>query len=149
MRAIVQRVSSASVAVDGEVAGQIGRGLAVLVGMRAGDGGQDVEYIINKLVGLRVFEDDAERMNLSVCDVEGGLLLVPNFTVYGDCRKGRRPSFTAAAPPEQAEKLFGELVATASTRVSHVAAGVFGAHMAVTIVNDGPVTLLIDSEREL
>ena len=148
MRTIVQRVSSASVAVNGEVVGKIGKGLAVLVGMGAGDEAHDVEYVLEKLVGLRVFEDDAGKMNLSVCDMEGGLLLVPNFTLYGDCRRGRRPSFTAAAPPERAEELFADLVAAASVRVSQVAAGVFGAHMTVNIVNDGPVTLLIDSERE-
>ena len=148
MRAVVQRVSSATVAVDGEVVGQIGKGLAALVGMGAGDDGRDVEYMIEKLLGLRVFQDEAEKMNLSVCDVKGSLLLVPNFTVCGDCRKGRRPSFTAAAPPERAEQLFNDLVAAASNRLSEVAAGVFGAHMRVSIANDGPVTLLIDSKRE-
>jgi len=148
MRAVVQRVSSGSVAVDGAVVGQIGNGLAVLVGMGAGDDEADVEYMVQKLLGLRVFEDDAEKMNLSVCDVDGGLLLVPNFTVYGDCRKGRRPSFIGAAPPERAEQLFSDLVAAASARLDQVAAGTFGAHMTVNIANDGPVTVLIDSGRE-
>jgi len=148
MRAVVQRVSCASVSVNGEVVGQIGKGLAVLVGMGAGDEAPDVEYITDKLVGLRVFEDEADKMNLSVGDVKGGLLLVPNFTLYGDCRKGRRPSFTAAAPPERARELFDDLADAASARVSEVATGVFGAHMTVNIVNDGPVTILIDSRRE-
>jgi D-tyrosyl-tRNA(Tyr) deacylase len=130
------------------VAGEIGGGLAALVGMGPEDDARDVEYMVDKLLGLRVFQDDAEKMNLSVCDVQGGLLLVPNFTLYGDCRKGRRPSFTGAAPPERAEQLFNDLVAAASGRLQGVAAGVFGAHMSVSITNDGPVTLLIDSKRE-
>ena len=120
----------------------------MLVGMAPDDDGRDAEYMIEKLLGLRVFEDGAEKMNLSVCDVQGGLLLVPNFTLYGDCRKGRRPSFTGAAPPESAEQLFNDLVAAASGRLEQVAAGVFGAHMSVSIANDGPVTFLIDSKRE-
>ncbi|MFQ5809783.1 MAG: D-aminoacyl-tRNA deacylase [Armatimonadota bacterium] len=148
MRVVVQRVSSASVAVNGEVAGEIGKGLAALVGVGPDDDARDVQYLIDKLLGLRVFEDDAEKMNLSVSDVQGGLLLVPNFTLYGDCRKGRRPSFTAAAPPERAEQLFNDLVTAASGRLKQVAAGVFGAHMSVSIANDGPVTLLLDSKRE-
>ena len=148
MRVVVQRVSSADVAVEGEVVGRIGRGLAALVGVGAEDDERDVEYIIDKLLGLRVFEDEAGKMNLSVCDVQGGLLLVPNFTLYGDCRKGRRPSFTRAAPPERAEKLFDDLVTAASGRLDEVASGVFGAYMSVNIANDGPITLLIDGRRE-
>jgi D-tyrosyl-tRNA(Tyr) deacylase len=134
--------------VDGQVVGEIGRGLVALVGARADDTTADAEYLVEKLLGLRVFEDDEGKMNLSVREVRGGLLLVPNFTLYGDCRRGRRPSFTEAADRETAERLFAETTDIARGLISQVATGDFGAKMTVRIENDGPVTLLLDSRRE-
>ena len=140
MRAVVQRVSSATVTVDGETVAVIGRGLAVLLGVREGDGEAEADKVVAKLEALRVFEDDAGKMNLSVRDVGGELLVVSNFTVYGDARKGNRPSFVEAAPPEVAEPLY-ERVRTALGAEG----GAFGAHMQVALVNDGPVTLLLEA----
>jgi D-tyrosyl-tRNA(Tyr) deacylase len=146
MRAVVQRVSRASVAVDGEVVGQIDHGLLVLVGVAHRDGPEDSRLLADKLVGLRIFADDDGRMNRSVSDVGGGVLVVSQFTLYGDTRKGRRPSFAGAAPPEAAEPLV-ELVAE-GIRVAgvEVATGAFGAMMAVELANDGPVTLILEVE---
>ena len=140
MRAVVQRVSSASVIADGDSVASIGRGLLVLLGVRAGDGEAEADRIAAKLEALRVFEDDAGKMNLSVRDVGGELLVVSNFTVYGDARKGNRPSFVEAARSEEAEPLV-ERVRTALGAQG----GRFGARMAVELVNDGPVTLVIDA----
>ena len=140
MRAVVQRVSSASVAVDGEVVGSIGRGLLVLLGVRDGDGEAEADKVAAKLEALRVFEDDAGKMNLSVRDVDAELLVVSNFTVYGDTRKGNRPSFVDAARPEVAEPLVERVRAALGAQ-----GGRFGARMAVELVNDGPVTLVIDA----
>ena len=139
MRAVVQRVSSASVTVDGEQVASTGRGLAVLVGVRAGDGEAEADKLAAKLAALRVFEDGAGKMNLSVRDVGGELLVVSNFTVYGDTRKGNRPSFVSAARPEVAEPLVERVCAALGAE-----GGRFGARMAVELVNDGPVTVLID-----
>lgn len=139
MRAVVQRVASASVTVDGEEIAAIGRGLLVLLGVRVGDGEEAADRLAAKLAALRVFEDDDGRMNLSVRDVDGDLLVVPNFTVHGDARKGNRPSFVDAARPDDAEPLV-ERVRTALSAQG----GRFGARMAVDLVNDGPVTLVID-----
>ena len=139
MRAVVQRVSSASVAVDGETVATIGRGLVVLLGVRDGDGEADADKMAAKLQGLRVFEDDDGRMNLSVRDVGGELLVVSNFTLYGDARKGNRPGFAQAARPEAAEPLVERVRAALAAQ-----GGRFGARMAVELVNDGPVTLVID-----
>jgi D-tyrosyl-tRNA(Tyr) deacylase len=139
MRALVQRVSEASVTVDGEEVACIGRGLLVLLGVRRGDTEADADRIARKLLALRVFEDDAGKMNRSVRDVDGELLCVSQFTLYGDTRKGNRPSFVDAAAPEEAERLYESVREALSAR-----GGVFGARMAVALVNDGPVTLLIE-----
>ncbi len=147
MRAILQRVSEACVTVDGSVAGQIGQGLLVLVGFAPDDAPADLGYLADKIVGLRVFEDADEKMNLCLADVGGELLVVPNFTLHGDCRRGRRPSFTAAAPPAQARALFADFLSLLAERGAAPRSGVFGAHMLVSLVNDGPVTLIIDSRR--
>ncbi len=147
MRAVVQRVSRAEVRVGGAVVGSVGRGLVVLVGVAAGDDDGDAGYVAGKVAGLRVFEDDRGRMNRSVRDVGGGVLLVSQFTLLGDCRKGRRPSFTAAAPPEAAEALYREVGRRIQAHGVPVAHGRFRAEMAVELVNDGPVTVLLDSGR--
>jgi D-aminoacyl-tRNA deacylase len=140
MRALVQRVSEASVTVAGEEVSRIGRGLLVLLGVGRGDGEAEADGIARKLLALRIFEDDAGKMNLSVADVGGELLLVSQFTLLGDTRKGNRPSFVDAAPPEEAEPLYERVRAALGAR-----GGVFGARMEVALVNDGPVTLLVEA----
>lgn len=147
MRAVVQRVTRGRVTVDGDVVGEIGRGLVVLVGVGQADTAGDAAYLAEKIVNLRIFEDDAGKMNLSLIDVGGELLAVSQFTLYGDCRKGRRPSFSDAAPPAMAEDLYGEFVRAVRGAGVGVATGQFQAMMSVEIVNDGPVTLLLDSKR--
>lgn len=141
----MQRVTEASVAVDGEVVGRIEAGLLVLTGFCPGDTEADLRWMSNKLAGLRLFEDDAEKMNLSVQDVGGAVLLVPQFTLYGDCRKGRRPGFSDALAPDQATVLFDRFCEMMAAEGVPVRRGVFGAHMRVSLLNDGPVTLIIDS----
>lgn len=148
MRAVLQRVSEARVVVDGATVGEIGAGLVALVSFAPEDGPEDLAWMARKLVGLRVFEDEAEKMNLALGDVGGGLLIVPNFTLHGDCRRGRRPSFTGAAAPELAERLFGDFLRAVEGIGVRPAKGVFGAHMALSLVNDGPVTLVVDSRRD-
>ena len=148
MRAVVQRVSSASVTVDGEVVGRIGLGFLVLLGVAQDDEQSDVVYTAQKLIGLRVFEDDDGKMNRSIAEVGGAMLIVSQFTLYGDCRKGRRPSFIAAAPPEKADSLYRQVVAEVRGQGIAVETGRFQAMMQVELVNDGPVTLLIDSRKE-
>lgn len=145
MRACLQRVSQASVTVDGQVIGQIGKGLVVLLGVAHDDTLEDAQELAQKIVGLRVFEDDAGKMNLSLADVGGELLAVSQFTLLGDCRKGRRPSFVAAAPPELAERLYESFIAAARALGVVVATGRFRAMMQVSLTNDGPVTLLLDT----
>lgn len=148
MRAVVQRVSEARVRVAGEVIGEVrpGRpGLVVLLGAGHGDGEGEARWLADKICGLRVFEDDDGKMNLGLEDVGGSLLVVSQFTLYGDCRKGRRPSFVGALEPERAAELFDVFVARARERLDHVETGRFGAHMAVEMVNDGPVTLLLEA----
>jgi D-tyrosyl-tRNA(Tyr) deacylase len=145
---VVQRVSRAAVRVEGEVRGAIGRGLLVLLGVATGDGVPDAESLAEKVLGLRVFPDAGGQMNLALADVDGSLLVVSQFTLLGDCRRGRRPSYVAAAPPEEANRLYEHFVAVARRSGRPVETGVFRAMMDVELVNDGPVTLLLDSRRE-
>jgi len=142
---LIQRVSSARVEVEGRVTGAIGAGLLVLIGISGTDGKAEADYLAEKLVNLRVFEDSAGRMNLSAMDVQAGLLLVSQFTLYGDCRKGRRPSFDAAAPAEKARTLYEYVVEKIRASGLAVETGIFQAHMEVELVNDGPVTLMLES----
>jgi D-tyrosyl-tRNA(Tyr) deacylase len=145
MKAVVQRVSSARVEVDGEITGEIARGLLVLLGVAKEDQEKDAAWMAEKVVGLRIFEDDEGRMNRALLDVEGALLAVSQFTLLGDTRKGRRPSFIAAAPPEEAEALYTTFVTRTRSLGARTETGKFQAHMAVHLVNDGPVTILLDS----
>ena len=147
MRACVQRVSEASVTVDGQVSGQIACGLVVLLGVARDDSADDAILLADKIVGLRIFEDDDGKMNRSLVEAGGALLVVSQFTLLGDCRKGRRPSFVGAAEPELAEQLYEAFVAAVRNMDVDVATGVFRAHMDVSLTNDGPVTLLLDSGR--
>ncbi|HEX2477388.1 MAG TPA: D-aminoacyl-tRNA deacylase [Lacipirellulaceae bacterium] len=146
MRACIQRVSEAQVAVADTVVGRIASGLVVLLGVAGGDGEEEVNWLAEKIVGLRVFEDDEGKMNRSLAEVGGAMLVVSQFTLYGDCRRGRRPSFTEAAPPELAERLYESFVARVRAAGIEVATGRFREHMLVSLVNDGPVTLWIDTE---
>ncbi len=148
MRAVVQRVSRAQVSVAGETVGAIERGFLVLLGVAAGDTAEDGLYLAQKIVGLRVFEDDQGKMNLSLAQVGGKLLAVSQFTLLGDCRKGRRPSFDLAARPELARELYEGFVAAVRELGIETATGRFQEHMLVELTNDGPVTLLLDSRRE-
>jgi D-tyrosyl-tRNA(Tyr) deacylase len=145
VRAVVQRVSEARVTVDGRVVGAIGRGLCALVGVAATDTEADAEALARRVAGLRVFEDAAGRLARSLADVGGGLLVVSQHTLYGDCRHGRRPSFTRAAPADRARVLYERFVAAARSATAPVETGVFQAHMALALVNDGPVTLLLET----
>lgn len=147
MRAVVQRVSRARVTVAGEVTGEVGRGLLVLIGVAEGDTQDDAAWIAEKVVGLRIFPDDEGKMNRSLVEIGGELLAVSQFTLLGDCRKGRRPSFIAAARPEEAVALYRAFVAEVQGQGIRVAEGRFQEHMNVELVNDGPVTLLVDSRK--
>ena len=147
MRAVLQRVTSARVTVEGETVGEIGSGLVVLLGVAGDDTAQDIKYLIEKIAGLRLFDDADGRMNLSVRDVDGGLLIVSQFTLYGDVRRGRRPSWSEAAPPEVAAPLYESFVREARRVVARVATGSFRRMMKVELVNDGPVTILLDSRK--
>ncbi len=147
MRALIQRVSSARVEVEGSVTGSIGAGLLVLLGVRSEDTEADAEALLEKVLGLRIFEDAAEKMNLSVRDTGGALLVVSQFTLYGDTRKGRRPSFDMAAPPEQANRLYEHFIARARAQGVETQTGVFRAMMSVTLTNEGPVTFLVETKN--
>ena len=147
MRAVVQRVARAAVRVGGEVVGSVERGLVVLVGVATGDGEEEARWMADKVASLRIFEDDAGKMNRAVADVGGGVLVVSQFTLLGDARKGNRPGFTAAAPPEAANALYERVCGLLRERGLRVATGIFRADMQVEIVNDGPVTILLDSTR--
>jgi D-tyrosyl-tRNA(Tyr) deacylase len=147
MKAVLQRVSSASVTVDGVERGLIGRGLLVLAGLESDDTEADLAWMAAKLTGLRIFEDASGKMNLSVADAGGEVLLVPNFTLAGDCRKGRRPGFDRAMAPELAAPAFERFAGMVGAHGVPVQKGVFRAHMAVALVNDGPVTILLDSSE--
>ena len=144
MRAVVQRVSEADVVVEGAVVGSIGRGLLVLVAVAPGDTERDAAALADKLIGLRIFRDENDKMNLSVVDVGGGVLVISQFTLYGDTRRGRRPSFVGAAAPEHAEPLVEAVVATIAAAGLSTATGRFGAAMEVRLTNDGPVTLVLE-----
>ena len=145
MRIVIQRVTEARVESEGRVTGSIGAGLVVLVGIAKTDTNQDADYLVDKVLNLRIFSDNSGKMNLSVLDVNGGLLIVSNFTVYGDCRKGRRPSFDLAADPDRANELYQYFVGRARAAPVTVETGIFRASMSVYLVNDGPVTILCDS----
>ena len=147
MRAVIQRVQSASVCVDGRMTGKIDQGLLVLVGVGKGDGEKDIAYMVSKLPDLRIFEDASGKFNLSLREAGGGMLVVSQFTLYGDCRKGRRPSFTDAAEPAEAKKLYEQLVFKLREQGIPVETGEFRAKMEVHLVNDGPVTILLDSRQ--
>ena len=146
MRAVIQKVSKASVMVDGEIVGSIGGGLLVYVGVGSSDKADDAVFVGRKIAELRIFEDDEGKMNRSVCDVGGAVLVVSNFTLHGNCRKGRRPSFDSAAAPDAAQALYEKVVDTVRGYGLAVEKGVFQAHMQVESINDGPVTLFVDSE---
>ena len=147
MRAVVQRVSRASVTVEGKVSGAIERGLLVLLGVGGEDNESDAEYLAAKIVGLRIFEDGNEKMNLSAQDVSGAVLAVSQFTLFGDVRKGKRPSFDAAARPERAKELYEHFVAQVRAAGTRCETGIFQAMMQVELINDGPVTILLDSKK--
>ncbi|MCH2128963.1 MAG: D-aminoacyl-tRNA deacylase [Pirellulaceae bacterium] len=147
MRACVQRVHKADVTVDGEIVGQIDTGMVVLLGVAQGDTQDDVHQMSDKLAELRIFEDDAGKMNRSLLDCGGQMLVVSQFTLLGDCRKGRRPSFVAAGDPQLAKQLYDNFVVAVAAKGIKVATGIFRAHMDVSLVNDGPVTLLLDSRK--
>ena len=147
MRAVIQRVKGSSVAIDGQTVGQCGHGLMVLIGVEAGDTEKDMAYIADKVPNLRIFEDDNGKMNLSLMDMGGQILAISQFTLLGDARGGRRPSFTAAARPDTAVPLYEALVEKWRGMGIHVETGVFGADMQVSLINDGPVTILLDSRK--
>jgi D-aminoacyl-tRNA deacylase len=147
MRAVVQRVSRAQVTVDGTVVGKISRGLLVLLGVAASDANADADYLAEKIAGLRVFNDENGKMNLAAAEVSGAVLVVSQFTLYGDVRRGKRPSFDAAAPPEQARRLYEYFVNRIRAAGLPCETGKFQEHMEVELVNDGPVTILLDSTK--
>ena len=147
MRAVVQRVSHALVTVENKTIGEIQKGLLVLVGIKASDTEKDMDYIINKIQNLRIFEDTAGKMNISLKDIGGSMLIVPNFTLYGDARKGARPSFMASGPIEEAEEKYDRLVEKLKTTDIQIETGEFQADMQVNLTNDGPVTILLDSDK--
>lgn len=147
MRSVVQRVSRAAVNVNGETIGRIGKGFLVLLGVGIEDSSQDLAWMVDKIVGLRVFEDEEGKMNRSILEEKGEILLVSQFTLYGDCRRGKRPSFSTAAPPQKAKALYDEAVRKIAASGVPVETGIFQADMKIDLVNDGPVTLLLDSEK--
>jgi D-tyrosyl-tRNA(Tyr) deacylase len=147
MRAVLQRVSRASVRVENETVGQIGAGLVVLLGVARADGEIDARYLLEKIISLRIFDDADGRMNLSLAETKGALLVVSQFTLYGDARRGRRPSWSDAAPPEAAERWYEFFVSEARRQLASVETGAFRRHMALELTNDGPVTILLDSRK--
>ncbi|SKC70113.1 D-aminoacyl-tRNA deacylase [Maledivibacter halophilus] len=147
MRAVVQRVTKANVMVQNEKVGDIDKGLLVLLGVEDGDNKEDVKYMVEKITNLRIFEDENEKLNLSVLDIKGKILAVSQFTLLGDCRKGRRPNFMKAAKPDIANKLYEDFVGKAREKGLEVETGVFREHMVINLSNDGPVTILVDSKK--
>ncbi|ANE42133.1 D-tyrosyl-tRNA(Tyr) deacylase [Fervidobacterium ngatamarikiense] len=147
MRAVVQRVTKASVSVDNEVVGKISNGIVILLGVGKDDTEEDAKYLAEKIVNLRIFDDEDGKMNLSLLDVKGRALIISQFTLYGDCRRGRRPSYSDSAPPDLAKALYEKFIELVKNYDVHVETGIFAAHMLVEIHNDGPVTLLLDSKK--
>ncbi|NLL81830.1 MAG: D-tyrosyl-tRNA(Tyr) deacylase [Tissierellia bacterium] len=147
MRAVIQRVSNASVTVDENIVGKIGKGLLVFLGVGEDDNEKDVEYMVNKIVGLRIFQDENDKMNLSLIDVKGELLVISQFTLYGDVRKGKRPSFSTSANPDVGRELYEKFVEMTRTLGIETQTGEFGSNMDVNLLNQGPVTILIDSKK--
>lgn len=147
MRAVVQRVLNSSVKVKGEIVGKINKGLLVFLGVGEDDTQKDLKYICDKVVGLRIFEDENDKMNLSIKDVGGEILVISQFTLYGDVRKGKRPSFSSSANPDIGNKFYKEFIQNIKDLGIHTQEGIFGAHMEVSLVNDGPVTILLDSKK--
>lgn len=147
MRAVIQRVKEASVSVAGAPVGSIRKGVLIFLGVGVHDGRADLEYMLAKIINLRIFEDEQGKMNSSLTDVHGEALVVSQFTLYGDCRKGRRPSFTEAAPPDIARNMYAEFIDELKKQGVHVATGTFQAMMDVSLVNDGPVTFMLDSKK--
>ncbi|QQY78755.1 D-tyrosyl-tRNA(Tyr) deacylase [Keratinibaculum paraultunense] len=147
MRAVVQRVLNANVEVNGKIVGDIKKGLLVFLGIGNDDNNKDLNYMVDKILGLRIFEDNNNKMNLSLLDIKGEILVVSQFTLYGDVRKGRRPSFTDSAKPDIAEKMYNQFINKCKQKGVKTEKGVFGADMKVKLVNDGPVTILIDSKK--
>lgn len=146
MRIVIQRVSHASVAVDGNIVGKIGEGILILLGIADGDTEEDIKYLADKAIGLRIFRDENDKMNLSLTDIGGEALVISQFTLYGDCRKGRRPSFDKAGKPDFAEMMYEKFLSYMRSVLGKVECGVFGADMKVELLNNGPVTLIIDSK---
>jgi D-tyrosyl-tRNA(Tyr) deacylase len=144
MKIVLQRVKHAHVSVDGKCVGEIGKGLLLLLGVHTSDTTSEADFLVDKCVDLRIFSDSEDKMNLSLTDVNGEVLVVSQFTLYGNCSKGRRPSFIDAAPPEKGNELYTYFVEKMKTRCPHVATGIFGAMMDVELVNDGPVTLVLE-----
>ena len=147
MRAILQRVSNASVKVDGKLISEIGKGILVFLGVCDDDTQEDLVYLADKVSGLRIFEDSDEKMNLSVVDIDGEILVVSQFTLYGDCRKGKRPSFSSAGKPDYANEMYEKFIKYLEEKGMKVGHGIFGADMKVELLNDGPVTLMLDSKK--
>ena len=147
MRVVVQRVNSSKVTVEGEIVGSINKGLNLLIGISKEDTEEDLLYLKDKILNLRIFEDENDKMNLSLLDIKGEILVISQFTLYGDCRKGRRPNFMAAAKPEFADSIYKKFLEESKKHVDNVACGSFGAHMKVNLLNDGPVTILLDSKK--
>lgn len=147
MRAIIQRVSEASVSVENQVVGKIGKGLLVLLGVGHDDEDKDLDYLVSKILGLRIFQDENDKMNLSLKDIKGELLVVSQFTLYGDVRKGKRPSFTASAPPEKGNMYYEKFLEKCTENGINPEKGIFGADMKVKLINDGPVTIMLDSKK--
>lgn len=146
MKAVLQRVTSASVTVDGTVVGECGHGLMILLGVTEGDTWEDGDRLLQKIVKLRIFEDEAGKMNKSICDVDGEMLIISQFTLLANYRHGNRPDFIAAAKPDVARQLYDQFASAAENYVTHVGRGVFGADMKVSLINDGPVTIVMDSD---
>lgn len=148
MRAVIQRVESAGVEVENHIVGEIGKGILIFLGIKDEDSEKDIDYLAEKIVNLRIFEDENQKMNLSLLDIKGDVLLVSQFTLYGDCRKGRRPSYDKAAKPEFAVKTYEKFADKLRAFIPKVETGIFGAEMKVKLINSGPVTMILDSSKE-